>query len=342
MIDIKAVKTGIFLLALVCGCGRATGAPAADAGVDLAVAPAADLSLPPVSGPMLLSQTGLYGDFASRTIAPGIFSYAPRYPLWADGAEKTRYLRLPPGTRIDTSDLDNWVFPVGTKVWKEFRKGGVLVETRLLYKVQDGSDGWWRSAYVWNADGSDAVATVERVPNAVGTTHDVPSQVDCVQCHAGVSDTVIGVSAYQLSSPGGSGQLTNLAAVGLLSNPPGREYSPPGAGVVQDALGYLHGNCGHCHNSLAFDINVKKLKLRLLVADADLDPTKSPAYATAINVATLHVLGGTKTVLVPGQPDASQLYYRMSVRSLDQMPPVCTKEVDVAGVQTIRGWILGL
>ena len=291
---------------------------------------------------MLLSQTGLYSDFASRKLAAGIFTYVPRYQLWSDGAEKTRWLGLPPGTQIDTSDLDNWVFPVGTKVWKDFRKDGVLVETRLVYKVRDGADGWWRSAYVWNADGSDAVATVDRVANAVGTTHDVPSQADCAQCHAGVSDTVIGVSAYQLSSPGGFGQLSNLAAIGLLSNRPGREYSPPGTGVVQDALGYLHGNCGHCHNSLSFDLNVRKLKLRLLVADADVDPTMTPTYLTAINVKTFHPIAGTSVVVAPGQPDASQLYYRMSTRTPVQMPPLCTKEVDAAGLQTIRDWILGL
>ena len=51
-----------------------------------------------------------------------------------DGAELGRYLLLPRGTTIDTSVMDQWVFPVGTKSWIEFRVGGKLVETRFLWK----------------------------------------------------------------------------------------------------------------------------------------------------------------------------------------------------------------
>ena len=52
---------------------------------------------------MRLSQTGLYRDFASRTVDASIFQYTPRYPLWSDGAEKQRYLSIPAGTTIDNS-----------------------------------------------------------------------------------------------------------------------------------------------------------------------------------------------------------------------------------------------
>ncbi len=53
-------------------------------------------------------------------------------------------------------------------------------------------------------------------------------------------------------------------------------------------------------------------------------------------------VGGTDYVIVPGQPDQSQLYYRMSIRDLVQMPPACTKVVDTTGLATIRAWITGL
>ncbi len=77
-------------------------------------------ALPTVSGPMKLSQTGLYADFAARTLSPGVISFVPRYQLWSDGADKQRYLLLPPGSTIDTTEMDHWVFPIGTKAWKEF------------------------------------------------------------------------------------------------------------------------------------------------------------------------------------------------------------------------------
>ena len=40
---------------------------------------------------------------------------APAYELWSDGALKRRWIRLPPDGRIDTSDMDSWVFPIGTQ-----------------------------------------------------------------------------------------------------------------------------------------------------------------------------------------------------------------------------------
>jgi hypothetical protein len=129
--------------------------------------------------------------------------FAPAYPLWADGHEKSRYRLLPAGTKIDTSDIDNWVFPIGTKAWKEFWVDRKLVETRFLWKRAGapGIDSWWHVAYVWAPDGSDAIANVDGAPSALGTTHDVPSQDDCKYCHMNVRDAVIGFSAFELSAP---------------------------------------------------------------------------------------------------------------------------------------------
>ena len=45
-----------------------------------------------------------------------------RNQLWADYATKQRWILLPPGTKIDATDPNEWVFPVGTKVWKEFSR----------------------------------------------------------------------------------------------------------------------------------------------------------------------------------------------------------------------------
>src|SRR5262249_42540809 len=85
-----------------------------------------------VTGPALLSQTGLYEDFAARRLASDLLAFEPRLSFWADGAEKSRWIRIPSGKKIDTSKMDQWVFPVGTQVFKEFRVGGKPIETRLL------------------------------------------------------------------------------------------------------------------------------------------------------------------------------------------------------------------
>ncbi len=291
-------------------------------------------------GPTKLSETELYADILTGTLASGIRSYDVRYPLWADGATKKRYLYLPPGQTIDTSYMDVWNFPIGTKAWKEFAQAGKIVETRMLWKRAEGLDGWVKVAYLWNQDGSDAIAVPQGMKDALGTTHDVPSIDDCEQCHNGVGDVLIGVSAIQLSKENGGGYLSTLITDGVLSDPPAGEFPVPGDGVVEDTIGYVHGNCGQCHNNESFLAQKKSLRLKLLTSAST--PEETGLYTTAIKHPTTHILGGTSVVVAPGDPDKSQLYYRTGIRDLDQMPPLATELVDTAAHATIKDWILSL
>src|SRR5262245_5644757 len=70
----------------------------------------------PIVAPLKLSETGLYD--SSGAIDPRNAPFVPQYPLWSDGAEKSRWIQLPEGARIDVSDVDAWRFPTGTKFWK--------------------------------------------------------------------------------------------------------------------------------------------------------------------------------------------------------------------------------
>src|SRR5690606_6462697 len=129
-------------------------------------------------------------------------AFSPQYPLWTDGAAKARWVRLPPGGRIDASDPDRWLFPVGTRFWKEFSFNGRKVETRLIWRTGAGS--WSFASYVWNESQTEAtLAPPGGVPAAAaiqpGTWHDVPSRDDCRACHDGGGATVLGFTALQLS-----------------------------------------------------------------------------------------------------------------------------------------------
>ena len=111
--------------------------------------------------PTDLRCTGLYSDWDSKTVATDLTQYDPGLHLWSDGADKLRWIYLPPGQKIDTSDMDEWTFPVGTKVFKEFRialgdaSTETRIETRLLWKQAPGT--WYRTTYRWTSDGvSDA------------------------------------------------------------------------------------------------------------------------------------------------------------------------------------------
>lgn len=145
-----------------------------------------------------------------------------------------------PRARRSTRALDEWAFPVGTNAWKEFRVGGKLVETRVLWKqkAEEGADAWWMASYVWRADGSEAEVALDGVQSALGTTHDVPSQFDCEKCHT--RHALIGVSATQLTKPGGDGFLAKLKSESRLSHPRRRsphrheEGRPVGSALLRD------------------------------------------------------------------------------------------------------------
>ena len=92
--------------------------------------------------PDTLSGTGLYADLSTRTVSEDVISFTPRFPLWADGAEKDRWLELPEGGVVDASDMDSWRFPEGTRAWKAFAVDGVTVETRMLEKTGSGDADW--------------------------------------------------------------------------------------------------------------------------------------------------------------------------------------------------------
>ena len=165
--------------------------------------------VPPPPGPYprptyaTLSETGLFADAATKRIAEDALPFEPTYWLWSDGADKRRWLRLPPGTRIDTTAMDHWVFPIGTKLWKEFSLGGVLLETRLIERYGDGPEDYWMGAFVWNAEQTDAVLAPDGQTDINGTPHDAPAQKDCLACHRGDTGRVLGFSAMQLSRADG-------------------------------------------------------------------------------------------------------------------------------------------
>lgn len=294
-----------------------------------------------------LSSTGLYADFAARAIAPGVREFAPAFALWSDGAVKSRWLYLPPGTTIDTRDASHWQLPVGAKLWKQFAApDGKLLETRLIERLAatgDDDADYRAIAFAWRDDESDADAVPDGKMNARGTQHDIPRATACRTCHTGEPGFALGLSALQLSGPGPGLRLADAQTV--LSNPV-VDVTVPGDATTRAALGYLHANCGHCHNPRGAAWPDVDLHLQL---DA---PAATPA-ATAVYVSTIGVAlfrfqhPGIAVRVKPGDPDASGITYRMSVRDpgvplSEQMPPIATERVDNTGIAAVRAWISAL
>src|ERR1043165_5881885 len=102
----------LVLVVAACGDNRLTpdGAPRVDQAPPIDMPPDAN-PLDHVQGP------GLCDDAACMVINAGIQEYEPRpgFTLFADGATKRRWMFIPDGTTIDTTDMDHWKFPLGTK-----------------------------------------------------------------------------------------------------------------------------------------------------------------------------------------------------------------------------------
>jgi hypothetical protein len=331
--------------------------------------------------PTLLSQTGLFSDVKAQTLASGVHPYAPTYTLWSDGATKRRWVYMPPGGKIDTSDMNYWQYPKGFKLWKEFTRDGVLVETRLLQKLGEGASDWFMVAFKWKTDHSDAVATPDGEQNVLGTTHDIPTKEQCGSCHNAMHDNALGFSALQLShaiastDPPGSVNLAMITQMGWLTNTPTTMFKLPGTAVEQQALGYLHANCGMCHNNqghvyltaAALDLwthvddpnaSVQTTRAYLsMLCDtwpAGMDGTHSK-YEPITACESGHFTGAsTETTaagvlgkrVTPGMPAMSAIHQLMSQRgamfSMTQMPPLGTEDVDTTGLGAVDVWISAL
>jgi hypothetical protein len=318
--------------------GATDAAPPIDAAPDAqpdAEQDAAPDSSTPITAPEHLSETGLYQPGSSSELAEGVMTYVPRYELWSDGAEKARFLYLPEGTTIDTSDIDALVFPVGTKAWKEFSRDGSKLETRLLWKT---GDGWVRVAYAWNEAQDDAVAVPRGAQNVLGTDHDIPQRIDCRECHDGSPDTLLGVSAIQLAHDLPGVTLAQLEADGWLSAPPPANIARPDT-LEWNALGYLHANCGNCHNPLGGGFERVDLDLWLRVGQLG-DVTSTESWKTTVSYDIEQTSGDDLYRIAPGAAEDSALITRMKLRDVDEaMPPLASELTDDAGIGLLEDWI---
>jgi hypothetical protein len=342
---------GVYWLCLaLAACGDNAQKP--DAGIEDAspvdMMPDADPLRPPT-----LAGTGLCANAACTTFAADAFEYLPRFELWADTATKRRWIYLPPGTQIDTSDMDFWKFPVGTKIWKEFTRDGTRVETRYMAKLlpNDNEFGAWHYvSYQWNAAQNDTtLVDVAGVQNANGTQHDIPSRQHCRDCHEEQASKILGFGAIMLDGNSALLDLEDLITTNKLTAPPtggtaGARFPLPGAAVVQNALGYMHANCGHCHNPTANNFNHTPTQMRLTVATLG-DVATTPIYTSLVDrtssLGYVHDDLMQYTLLVDGgNSNNSILIKRLtSTNMMKHMPQRGSEMVDPTGMATLAAWI---
>lgn len=315
-----------------------------------------------------LSSYRLFEDLATRTPAEGVIPYALNTPLFSDYAIKDRFIWVPPGEALAWSDTGAFVAPPGTIVIKTFSylhsrrdlsQGRRTLETRLLVRTDAGWDG---AAYVYDeGDASDARLAIAGATLDTRWIHDdgnertnayvVPNKNQCKNCHAEHDEVIdlVGPKARHLNreGPPGTGiadQLQYLIDRGVLVGAPPPVMWPrapaafdPASGTLDArARAWLDINCAHCHNSRGA-ARTSGLFLDLEQTDpAVLGVCKPP-------VAAGRGSGGRAFGIVPGQPDASILMFRLESTEADiKMPELGRNLVDEEGVALIRAWIAAM
>jgi hypothetical protein len=350
------------IAAWLSACSSGPNTPAAVAEVDAsadragAEAPAAvaPSCVEPDTGlPENVFCTGLYRGSDATAYQPDARPYTPGVTLWSDGANKKRYLYLPPGSTIDTSKMDAWKFPAGTKAWKEFRFDGKLVETRLFWKRNEKT--WESGTYIWDESQHSATLNTSRQPVLIASGYEIPTAKDCGKCHHGGADKLLGVEAVALALPTAEGlTLERLAKDGALSQPPATTtitLPEDSTGLAGPALGYLHANCGMpCHSSRGLG-HETELVMRLRAdeywpaADSGGLPSATDTESYRATVGQSAVTGAVTSAfpdalrITAGQHERSLVWILSHRRGDYQMPPLVSHQIDEVGTGALAAWI---
>ena len=315
----------------------ATGAVAASGGGGVK-----DTAITASAYPATLAEYGFFADVSAQKPAARVTPYRLNTPLWSDGAEKLRFVYLPPGAKAKANGEGLLDLPVGAALIKTFAFGARKMETRVLLHR---AEGWVALPYQWNAAQTEAKLVLggARValttPQGATISYSIPNKNQCKECHglAGVV-TPIGPKARNLSpmwlaAAVKAGRLDRSPAVAMRLPVWENRAAAPAALV---ARGYLDANCGHCHNPAGSASN-SGLDLRWEQHDpALLGINKRP-------VAAGRGAGAHEFDVVPGNPDLSILTYRMaSLEGGVAMPELSKATVDSEGVKAVRAWIAGM
>jgi uncharacterized repeat protein (TIGR03806 family) len=296
--------------------------------------------------PATLAEYGFFADAPAQVPAARVTSYRLNTPLWSDGAEKLRFVYIPPGMQAKADGENLLELPVGAALIKTFAfpEHGKrrLIETRVLLHR---ASGWVALPYLWNAEQTEAklVLAGARVPVTTpageAVEYRVPNKNQCKECH-GLHDAVvpIGPKARNLSHD----WLTSFAAAGMLDHAPVIAHPVPlwedrdTVSAEAAARGYLEANCAHCHQPGATASN-SGLDLRWEQTDPHaLGVMKRP-------VAAGRGAGELLFDIVPGKPDQSILTYRMaSTEGGVAMPELGKATVHKDGLAVVERWIAGL
>lgn len=302
--------------------------------------------------PATLSQSGLFVDLRDLRPVAGMVPYDLNVAFWSDGAQKRRWMLLPPGGKVHFSKESEWTFPLGTVFVKHFEMPGDSchlprrLETRVL--VYLGKAQVVGGCYRWRTDGSDADLVNEPRQDQVifasapqkKQTWYFPGRADCIVCHTPASGGVLGVNTRQLNRALGSGanQLVEWQRAGFFEKDtspidpkrvPGLARADNESRSIEDrARSYLDANCAQCHRPGG------------VAGNFDARYRTPLARQNLIDGPVLIDLGidGAR-LIAPNDPWRSIILNRVETLEQTRMPPLAHETLDRNGAKVLRKWI---
>ena len=342
------------------------GSAGVDASMFAACAPGADGSYVDAPYPSLDAYC-LVGIQDGAVVYPSsVVPYDLNTPLFSDYALKSRAVFVPPGKKATYDPTGAFQFPTGTVLIKSFgfpedaRVSPPVMhwlETRLLVKADDG---WHAYPYLWDAAGTKAtydpggrtlhVKWTDAKGKAFDNAYTQPAQTQCKQCHElDAVLTPIGPKARNLNrdhayATGTENQLAHWTKAGILSGAPADPATAPKLAVWNDtslpvdtrARAYLEANCAHCHDDTG-----SASTSGLFLWASETDPLHYGVCKEPLSAGGM--VGARQFDIVPGNPDLSILWFRMSSTAPGvAMPQIGRDVVDAEGLALISDWITNL
>lgn len=304
--------------------------------------------------PNKLSETDLYTSTKDQVISDKLIPYEVNAPFWSDNAEKSRYLVIPEGKKVQFKEAGSWELPVGTTIVKNFKGQHLrdmrMLETRLIKRTESG---WEAATYVWNQEGTDAdlVPSGKQFelyqPNAAMRRWDVnswhaPSSSECASCHVDAGGYVLAFNTMQLNrefSDTGKNQIVDWNERGILELPEGFELENATAFVSpydmeqpidQRARAYLDVNCAMCHQPNG--PGNANIDLRFSTALKDTGVINQPPAQGNLQMRDVRLIA-------TGQPEKSVLLHRINTLGVGRMPNVGSNQIDKEAVKLLYEWI---
>ena len=303
----------------------------------------------PADFPHKLSETGLFSDVVKQVAAPGVQPFEIRAPMWADGAQGSRFIGIPSGhIETDPSTGGKVTWPkesvLAKTVSMEMEQGKPAsrkkIETQVLHF--DGQT-WSAYSYRWNEAGTDAelVGTngEERKIELLGEkypggkhryTYRFHNRAECLRCHNAWGGFALAFQPQQLVDEK-QALAAGLVDANFFKQTTARLVNPYHAKepLEDRARSWLHANCAQCHRqngggSVPLMVNAEMALKDLRALDEK--PTRGDfGMADA-------------KVILSGNPWKSVLLHRVATTGSGHMPLIGPHEIDEAAVNLLAKW----